>query len=163
MTWLHWVLPPYQFLKYWLNYTFQFFYEDFCFLLTGSEGHTIEEAKSINLSLSALGKCINALAENSAHVPFRDSKLTRLLRDSFGGEAFFIGYHHFLKWQKLKFACIFQLVFGFMSTFFYFNASFILDHEFRHIEITVLLHHIILDVCVDGCIWPVYDNKLLVQ
>ncbi|KVH91180.1 Armadillo [Cynara cardunculus var. scolymus] len=34
---------------------------------SGSEGHTLEEAKSINLSLSALGKCINALAENSAH------------------------------------------------------------------------------------------------
>ena len=51
----------------------------------GSEGHMLEEAKSINLSLSALGKCINALAENSAHVPVRDSKLTRLLRDSFGG------------------------------------------------------------------------------
>lgn len=55
-------------------------------LLLGSEGHMLEEAKSINLSLSALGKCINALAENSAHVPVRDSKLTRLLRDSFGGE-----------------------------------------------------------------------------
>ncbi|KAJ7944824.1 Kinesin-like protein [Quillaja saponaria] len=54
---------------------------------SGSEGHTLEEAKSINLSLSALGKCINSLAENSAHVPFRDSKLTRLLRDSFGGTA----------------------------------------------------------------------------
>jgi hypothetical protein len=53
--------------------------------LAGSEGHALEEAKSINLSLSALGKCINALAENSAHVPIRDSKLTRLLRDSFGG------------------------------------------------------------------------------
>ncbi|KAH8521813.1 hypothetical protein H0E87_002738 [Populus deltoides] len=36
---------------------------------SGSEGHTLEEAKSINLSLIALGKCINALAENSAHVP----------------------------------------------------------------------------------------------
>nr|KJB29496.1 hypothetical protein B456_005G103100 [Gossypium raimondii] len=47
----------------------------------------LEEAKSINLSLSALGKCINALAENSAHVPIRDSKLTRLLRDSFEGTA----------------------------------------------------------------------------
>ena len=57
--------------------------------LVGSEGQTLEEAKSINLSLSSLGKCINALAENSAHVPFRDSKLTRLLRDSFGGEASF--------------------------------------------------------------------------
>lgn len=56
--------------------------------LPGSEGHTLEEAKSINLSLSALGKCINALAENSAHVPVRDSKLTRLLRDSFGGKIF---------------------------------------------------------------------------
>lgn len=54
--------------------------------LKGSEGHMLEEAKSINLSLSALGKCINALAENSAHVPVRDSKLTRLLKDSFGGE-----------------------------------------------------------------------------
>ncbi|KAK9035945.1 hypothetical protein V6N11_077967 [Hibiscus sabdariffa] len=54
---------------------------------SGSEGHMLEEAKSINLSLSALGKCINALAENSAHVPIRDSKLTRLLRDSFGGTA----------------------------------------------------------------------------
>ncbi|KAJ4951227.1 hypothetical protein NE237_028059 [Protea cynaroides] len=54
---------------------------------SGSEGHTLEEAKSINLSLSALGKCINALAESSAHVPVRDSKLTRLLRDSFGGTA----------------------------------------------------------------------------
>lgn len=56
--------------------------------MAGSEGHTLEEAKSINLSLSALGKCINALAENSTHVPVRDSKLTRLLRDSFGGEIF---------------------------------------------------------------------------
>ncbi|KOM37264.1 hypothetical protein LR48_Vigan03g064500 [Vigna angularis] len=53
----------------------------------GSEGHMLEEAKSINLSLSSLGKCINALAENNAHVPFRDSKLTRMLRDSFGGTA----------------------------------------------------------------------------
>lgn len=62
------------------------FYILFFFFLAGSEGHMLEEAKSINLSLSALGKCINALAENSAHVPFRDSKLTRLLRDSFGGK-----------------------------------------------------------------------------
>lgn len=51
----------------------------------GSEGHLLEEAKFINLSLSSLGKCINALAENSPHIPTRESKLTRLLRDSFGG------------------------------------------------------------------------------
>ncbi|KAJ3682477.1 hypothetical protein LUZ60_015050 [Juncus effusus] len=54
---------------------------------SGTEGHMIEEAKFINLSLTSLGKCINALAENSPHVPTRDSKLTRLLRDSFGGTA----------------------------------------------------------------------------
>ncbi|KAJ7557557.1 hypothetical protein O6H91_05G132200 [Diphasiastrum complanatum] len=54
---------------------------------SGSEGHQLEEAKAINLSLTALGKCINALAENSPHIPIRDSKLTRLLRDSFGGTA----------------------------------------------------------------------------
>nr|XP_027104932.1 kinesin-like protein KIN-UC isoform X3 [Coffea arabica] len=54
---------------------------------SGSEGHLREEAKFINLSLTSLGKCINALAENSPHIPTRDSKLTRLLRDSFGGSA----------------------------------------------------------------------------
>ncbi|KAG8380541.1 hypothetical protein BUALT_Bualt06G0026300 [Buddleja alternifolia] len=54
---------------------------------SGSEGHLLEEAKFINLSLTSLGKCINALAENSSHIPIRDSKLTRLLRDSFGGSA----------------------------------------------------------------------------
>ncbi|XP_031257346.1 kinesin-like protein KIN-UC [Pistacia vera] len=54
---------------------------------SGSEGALLEEAKFINLSLTSLGKCINALAENSPHIPTRDSKLTRLLRDSFGGSA----------------------------------------------------------------------------
>ncbi|KAK8277051.1 hypothetical protein V6Z12_D10G238800 [Gossypium hirsutum] len=54
---------------------------------SGSEGLLLEEAKFINLSLTSLGKCINALAENSPHIPTRDSKLTRLLRDSFGGSA----------------------------------------------------------------------------
>lgn len=73
------VVSTFRFFYYILD-----FYVDVCFV--GSEGHTLEEAKSINLSLSALGKCINALAENSAHVPVRDSKLTRLLRDSFGGK-----------------------------------------------------------------------------
>ncbi|KAK9158587.1 hypothetical protein Scep_005161 [Stephania cephalantha] len=54
---------------------------------SGSEGRSLEEARSINLSLTSLGKCINAVAENSPHIPARDSKLTRLLRDSFGGSA----------------------------------------------------------------------------
>eukprot|EP00981_Chlorochromonas_danica_P014164 scaffold7449_cov185-Ochromonas_danica.AAC.2 len=43
-----------------------------------------EEAKSINLSLSALGNVLQALAERRAHIPYRDSKLTRLLQDSLG-------------------------------------------------------------------------------
>ena len=44
-------------------------------------GLRANEAKSINLSLTALGMCINARADpNSTHVPFRDSKLTRLLQ-----------------------------------------------------------------------------------
>lgn len=50
---------------------------------TGSEGIRLEEAKCINKSLSALGNCIAALAANKArsHIPYRDSKLTRLLSD----------------------------------------------------------------------------------
>ena len=46
----------------------------------------IAELKSINRSLSALGNCISALLKpNRAHIPYRDSKLTRLLQDSLGG------------------------------------------------------------------------------
>jgi len=53
-----------------------------------SEGQRQREAKSINLSLTKLGMCINARADpTSAHVPFRDSKLTRLLQESLGGNA----------------------------------------------------------------------------
>ena len=48
---------------------------------SGSEGVRMEEAITINKSISALGNCVQALAERkpAAHVPFRDSKLTRLL------------------------------------------------------------------------------------
>lgn len=46
-----------------------------------------EEAKAINLSLSALGNCMHALSEGKKHVPFRDSKLTRLLQFCLGGGA----------------------------------------------------------------------------
>ncbi len=53
---------------------------------TGAEGDRLAEAKAINLSLSALGNVIKALVSGKAkHVPFRDSKLTRLLQDSLGG------------------------------------------------------------------------------
>jgi kinesin family protein 5 len=52
---------------------------------TGATGQTLEEAKGINKSLSALGLCINALVEGRKHIPYRDSKLTRILQDSLGG------------------------------------------------------------------------------
>ena len=52
---------------------------------TGAVGETLEEAKKINLSLSALGNVIHALTSNSEHIPYRDSKLTRILQESLGG------------------------------------------------------------------------------
>ncbi|KAI8996690.1 P-loop containing nucleoside triphosphate hydrolase protein [Gaertneriomyces semiglobifer] len=55
---------------------------------TGAVGQTLEEAKKINLSLSALGNVINALTDNkSTHIPYRDSKLTRILQESLGGNS----------------------------------------------------------------------------
>ena len=53
---------------------------------SGATGATLAEAKKINTSLLALGNCIAALTDASQkHVPFRDSVLTRLLQESFGG------------------------------------------------------------------------------
>uniref|UniRef100_A0A1I8EPB8 Kinesin motor domain-containing protein n=1 Tax=Wuchereria bancrofti TaxID=6293 RepID=A0A1I8EPB8_WUCBA len=55
---------------------------------TGSHGKRLKEATKINLSLSALGNVISALVGGrSTHVPYRDSKLTRLLQDSLGGNS----------------------------------------------------------------------------
>jgi kinesin family member 5 len=55
---------------------------------TGAVGETLEEAKKINQSLSALGNCINALTKSRrTHVPYRDSKLTHVLKESLGGNA----------------------------------------------------------------------------
>lgn len=55
--------------------------------LTGATGQRLEEAKKINQSLSALGNVIAALTDSKprTHIPFRDSKLTKLLEDSLGG------------------------------------------------------------------------------
>ncbi|KAM4646725.1 LOW QUALITY PROTEIN: kinesin-like protein KIF17 [Amazona ochrocephala] len=53
---------------------------------TGAMGERLKEAIKINLSLSALGNVISALVDGKCkHVPYRDSKLTRLLQDSLGG------------------------------------------------------------------------------
>jgi len=52
---------------------------------TGFKGARFREGANINKSLLALGNCINALADGLRHIPYRDSKLTRLLKDSLGG------------------------------------------------------------------------------
>ncbi|CAG9822376.1 unnamed protein product [Phaedon cochleariae] len=52
---------------------------------TGFVGARFTEGANINKSLLALGNCINSLADGLRHVPYRDSKLTRLLKDSLGG------------------------------------------------------------------------------
>mmetsp|Transcript_1671 Transcript_1671/g.2116 ORF Transcript_1671/g.2116 Transcript_1671/m.2116 type:complete len:601 (+) Transcript_1671:104-1906(+) len=54
---------------------------------SGVKYQALEESKAINLSLSALGNCVAALAAGRSHVPYRDSKLTRLLSESLGGNA----------------------------------------------------------------------------
>eukprot|EP00499_Haloplacidia_sp_CaronLabIsolate_P015076 CAMPEP_0196775410 /NCGR_PEP_ID=MMETSP1104-20130614/4010_1 /TAXON_ID=33652 /ORGANISM="Cafeteria sp., Strain Caron Lab Isolate" /LENGTH=612 /DNA_ID=CAMNT_0042145575 /DNA_START=68 /DNA_END=1902 /DNA_ORIENTATION=- len=55
--------------------------------LTGATGQRLEESKKINQSLSALGNVIAALTNprGRQHIPYRDSKLTRILEDSLGG------------------------------------------------------------------------------
>ncbi|XP_074571858.1 kinesin-like protein KIN-14B isoform X2 [Curcuma longa] len=53
-------------------------------LKTQATGRRLEEGKAINLSLSALGDVISALQHKKSHVPYRNSKLTQVLRDSLG-------------------------------------------------------------------------------
>ncbi|TMW95748.1 hypothetical protein EJD97_008397 [Solanum chilense] len=52
---------------------------------SGAREGRAREAGEINKSLLTLGRVINALVEHLGHIPYRDSKLTRLLRDSLGG------------------------------------------------------------------------------
>ena len=60
--------------------------------LTGAQGERLKEAGKINQSLSALGNVISALVDvmqgkQGRHIPYRDSKLTWLLKDSLGGNS----------------------------------------------------------------------------
>ncbi|EFN54214.1 hypothetical protein CHLNCDRAFT_10962, partial [Chlorella variabilis] len=52
-----------------------------------TQGDRLKEAQAINKSLFTLGQVINKLTEGSAHVPYRESKLTQLLRESLGGNS----------------------------------------------------------------------------
>lgn len=53
---------------------------------SGAENKRAREAGMINQSLLTLGRVINALVDKSPHIPYRESKLTRLLQDSLGGQ-----------------------------------------------------------------------------
>ncbi len=54
---------------------------------TGAKGARLEEAKNINRSLTSLGMVIQALSDRNSHIPYRDSKLTRVLEQSLGGNS----------------------------------------------------------------------------
>lgn len=60
--------------------------------MTNNRGVRLQEGANINKSLLALGNCINLLYQNNSkgstnYIPYRDSKLTRILKDSLGGNA----------------------------------------------------------------------------
>jgi hypothetical protein len=54
---------------------------------TGATGLVLKQAQHTNKSLSCLGLVIRSLTEKSSHIPYRDSKLTRILTDSLGGNS----------------------------------------------------------------------------
>merc|ERR1712151_84614 len=54
---------------------------------SGVSGQGMKEAQNINKSLSALGDVIQSLVSKNPHVPYRNSKLTMMLKDSLGGDA----------------------------------------------------------------------------
>ena len=72
-----------------LQWSFTYEYFILAIIVLGATGERAREGISINCGLLALGNVISALGDKSRkvlHVPYRDSKLTRLLQDSLGGE-----------------------------------------------------------------------------
>jgi hypothetical protein len=88
---------------------------------TAHSSHRLKESATINKSISALGNCIEALSRGN-RVPFRDSKLTRLLQecigmiacqDLFRGVRYVIVSMSFNRWQrKGGINCLYQSEYG---------------------------------------------------
>lgn len=70
-----------------LLYFFLYVPRSECVGRSGAKNARAREAGNINQSLLTLGRVITALVEHHPHVPYRDSKLTRLLQESLGGRA----------------------------------------------------------------------------
>ena len=93
---------------------------------SGVTGVALEEAKAINLSLSTLGLCIKALVDpKKPHVPFRSSKLTRLLKESLGMNIVFKRHALFLGLLLTQMRFLFVCLFVFFSLFLPFSISFL--------------------------------------
>lgn len=94
----------------------------------------MKEATKINLSLSVLGNVISALVDGkSTHVPYRNSKLTRLLQDSLGGNSktVMVGVNFILK------STLYDLKYFFKSLKNYFNSqSCLVFTVFQSISVT---------------------------
>ncbi|PON73928.1 Kinesin-like protein [Parasponia andersonii] len=69
-------------------------------LKTGAIGLTLDEGRAINLSLSALGDVIAALRRKRGHVPYRNSKLTQILKDSLGDGSKVLMLIHVSPWEE---------------------------------------------------------------
>jgi len=81
-------------------------------LRTNAQGIRKTEAQNINQSLACLGKVILSLQNKSAHIPYRDSKLTHYLKDSIGGNAKTVMIVHVSPLQKDHSESLSTLSFG---------------------------------------------------
>ena len=92
---------------------------------TGAVGEVLKEAGKIHQGLLALENVISALAESRNHIPYKDSKLTRVLSDSLGGNSktTLVVTCSPSVWNRVKFVCLFELflfVQGCVCLFFFF-------------------------------------------